>query len=276
LTPVDGSPFASGGNEPVSIAVHGDLVYVANTGTGAANYTGFVLDDGRPRPLPGSTVTLPDGSGLGDVLFNRTATRLIGIRVTTSLIDSFVVDDGRLTAAPGSPFPAQAAGPFGSAFRPTNPTQLYVSNAHAGPGNGTVSAFRDGALGTLTSIGASPYADNQTAPCWVRITADGRYLFTANTASASISRYAIASDGTLSLLGSTVVNGAATAKPTELRLDAAGRYLFNLEGGSNTVAAFAVSGGTLSELPGSPFALPAGSSPFGLAVAGLFANQDEQ
>ena len=50
---------------------------------------------------------------------------------------------GRLTAAPGSPFTAQGLGPFGSQFRPTNPGQLFVSNAHNGTGLGTVSAFTD-------------------------------------------------------------------------------------------------------------------------------------
>ena len=49
----------------------------------------------------------------------------------TSQIDSFTVGfGGRLTAAPGSPFPAQGLGPFGSEFRPTDPGQLFVSNAH--------------------------------------------------------------------------------------------------------------------------------------------------
>ncbi len=50
LRPVGGGPVSSGGVEPVSIAVHGDLVYVANegdkvTGTGS-NYTGFTLNPG--------------------------------------------------------------------------------------------------------------------------------------------------------------------------------------------------------------------------------------
>jgi 6-phosphogluconolactonase (cycloisomerase 2 family) len=276
LVPAPGSPVASGGNEPVSIAVHGPLVYVANTGAGGSNYTGFVLvPGGRLLPIPGSTVPVPDGSGLGDVLFNGTGTRLIGIRVNTSLIDSFTVNLGHLTAAPGSPFAAQAAGPFGSEFRPTNPSQLFVSNAHAGAGNGSVSSFSDGALGVLSPVGALPYPDNQTAPCWVTISSDGSYLFTANTASGSISRYAIASDGTLSLLGSTPINNAATAHPTELRLDAGGHYLYNVEAAGDAVGAFAANGGTLSELAQSPFALPAGARPFGLAVVGQSDQGDE-
>ena len=47
--PVGGGPVPSGGNEPVSIAVHGDLVYVANAGDGAAGYTGFTLNPGGWR-----------------------------------------------------------------------------------------------------------------------------------------------------------------------------------------------------------------------------------
>jgi hypothetical protein len=64
-----------------------------------------------------------------------------------------------------SPFPAQSLGPIGAEFRPTNPSQLYVSNAHAGAGLGTVSAFQLSRTGVLSSIGNSPVADGQTAPC---------------------------------------------------------------------------------------------------------------
>jgi hypothetical protein len=86
------------------------------------------------------------------VLFNGTGTRLIGTRVGTSQIDSFTVgSDGRLTAAPGSPFTAQGLGPFGSQFRPANPGQLFVANAHNGTGLGTVSAFADSPSGSLRS-----------------------------------------------------------------------------------------------------------------------------
>lgn len=82
----------------------------------------------------------PARSGDGDVLFNSTGTSLIGTRVGTSQIDSFrVASDGRLIVALGSPFAAQAVGPFGSDFRPTNPDQLFVSNAQNAAGDGTIS-----------------------------------------------------------------------------------------------------------------------------------------
>lgn len=268
LSPVGGGPVSSGGSKPVSVAVHGSLVYVANAGDGGSNYTGFTLNPGgHLQPLAGSTVSLPDGSSPGDVLFNSDGTRLVGTRVGTSLIDSFIVrGDGRLSAAAGSPFAAQGLGPFGSEFRPTDPTQLFVSNAHnVGPGTGTISAFNDASDGTLTSIGSSPYADLQTAPCWVEISHDGQVLFTVNTASHSISRYAIAADGSLSLLGSTSL-GAAGVGAEDARLGPNGNTLWVVDSGARAVSAFAVDGGNLTELPSSPTALPAGSTPFGIVV----------
>src|ERR1700730_3761036 len=47
LRRVAGSPVSSGGIEPISIAVHDNLVYVANEGNGStgSNYTGFVLGE---------------------------------------------------------------------------------------------------------------------------------------------------------------------------------------------------------------------------------------
>jgi hypothetical protein len=54
-----GPPVFSGGSEPVSIAVSGDLVYVANAGVEETNITGFRLaPDGVLYPLAGSTVAL--------------------------------------------------------------------------------------------------------------------------------------------------------------------------------------------------------------------------
>jgi 6-phosphogluconolactonase len=272
---VGSSPVASGGIEPISIAVHEDLVYVANEGNGAtgSNYTGFTLNaNGHLTLLPGSTIPLPPTANPGDVFFNADGTHLVGTEVGTTdpstfLIDSFVVGhDGRLTAAPGSPFPAQGPGPFGSEFHPTNPSQLYVSNAHGGANNGTVSAFSVARNGVLTSIGASPYADNQTAPCWIEISHDGQYLFTVNTGSSSISRYRIDADGALTLLGSTPFKNPTGLRPFDARLSPDGNNLYVVDAGLDAVSVFAVDGGNLTELSASPVALPAGATPFGIVV----------
>ena len=273
LVPSASGVVSSGGVTPVSVAVHDGLVYVANAGAGGSDYTGFTLNrGGQLRPLAHSTVSLPDGSQPGDVLFNSTGTNLVGTRVGTSVIDSFTVGaDGRLTAAAGSPFPAQGLGPFGSEFRPTNPAQLFVSNAHngVGPGGvglGTVSAFSVASDATLSSIGASPFADQQIAPCWVEISHDGRFLFTVNTGGGTISRYAIASDGTLTLLGSTPVSATGGVGAVDARLSPDGKTLFVNESRIGAIGAFAVNGGSLTERASSPTPLPAGATPAGIVV----------
>jgi 6-phosphogluconolactonase len=259
---------SSGGTLPDSVAVFGDLVYVANSGA-SSNYTGFRLrPNGRLDPIPGSTVTLAANAAPGDVLFNGTGTKLVGTEVGPSRIDSFTVgSDGRLTAAPGSPFPAQGLGPFGSEFRPTNPDQLFVSNAHnTAPNSGTVSAFRDHRNGRLSPVSGSPFADGQMAPCWVEISHDGQFLFTVNTATGSVSSYQIAANGALTLLCSTPISGTKVGA-VDARLSPDGGFLYVDESAVGKVAAFTVSGGSLTELSTSPFPLPAGAAPAGIVVS---------
>jgi 6-phosphogluconolactonase (cycloisomerase 2 family) len=260
------SVTSSGGIKPVSIAEHDGLVYVANAGAGGSNYTGFTLSrGGQLEPLAGSTVALTDDAQPGDVLFNSTGSNVVGARVGSSLIDSFSVGaDGRLTAAPGSPFASQGPGPFGSEFRPTDPSQLFVSNAHGGSSNGTVSAFSVAGDGTLSSIATSPFADQQTAPCWVEITHDGQFLFTVNTGSGSISRYSIAPNGELTLLGSTQVSSQSGVGAVDARLSTDGQTLYVNESRIAAVGEFAVRGGQLTEL--GSVSLPVGATPAGVAV----------
>jgi hypothetical protein len=252
-----GRPVSSGGIKPVSIAVSpSGLVYVANSGTGGSDYTGFQLhSDGSLTPISNSTYAVPDGSGLGDVFFNALGDRLVGTRTGTSQIDSFVVlPGGRLLAAQGSPYTGQGLGQLGAEFSPANPSQLFVTNAHNGALLGTVSAYRDSLGGQLTSIGSSPYADGQTAPCWVEISHNGEYLFAVNTGSGNISSYSVNPDGSLTLIGSFTINGGGA--DIDARLSPDGKYLLVDGSGMHFISVFAVNGGTLTELASSPTPLP--------------------
>ena len=278
LAPVPGSPFWSGGVQPNSIAVSGGVVYVSNFGsaTVAPNYTGFSLTpSGRLAPIPNSTVTLPAGQNTGDIVLNNDGTKLVGAVVGgtvagSSLVNSYRVNwNGTLTAAPGSPFVAQGLGAFGSEFSPINPDQVFISNAHNGTGLGTVSAFDDSWSGTLSSIGASPFADLRTAPCWLVVSHDGRYLYALNTGDGTISGYSIAPGGTLTLIGSTPVSTAATGTitGTDVTISDNDSTLYVNESVNGTVGAFALNNGTATQLPGSPYATPfgAGSNTIGVA-----------
>jgi len=263
---------SSNGLTPVSIATHGSLVYVANTGAGGSNYTGFRLNrGGHLRSISDSTVALPDNALPGDVLISPDGHRLVGTRVGPSagpsFIDAFRIgSDGRLTAAHGSPDAAQRIGPFGSAFSPTNDNQLFVSNAHDGPGAGSVSVYDVAADGSLTAISGSPFADHQTAPCWVAVSPDGNALFAINTAVPSISRYTIAGDGTLGLVGSTTFNTSTGLRPFDAAVSPDGGFLYVVDAGVAKVSAFAISGTSLTEIAGSPVTITGGGAPFGLVI----------
>jgi 6-phosphogluconolactonase len=278
LQPAQGSPVASGGVDPVSIGIHRDLVYVANAGPGSSpgdtNYTGFTLNaGGQLRPIPNSTYALPNDSKPGQVLFNSDGTRVAGTRIATSQIDSFTVaSDGRLTAAPGSPYDAQAFSPsqgfgqFGSEFNPVDPNQLFVSDAHTAAGGavfpGLVSSFADAADGSLTPVGA-PVANEGGASCWIEISHDGSFLFTVDTASATVSSYSIGAGGALTFLQSTPP-GQIGAGAEDARLSPDGSTLWVVESGSNGVTGFSVNGGTLTPLAQATG--PLGAHPSGIVV----------
>jgi 6-phosphogluconolactonase len=262
---------SSGGGNPVSIAVHGQLVYVANADPNAPNYTGFTLNPGgQLTPIPGSTVSLPAGSQPGDVLFNSDGSRLVGTRVAASLIDSFTVaPNGQLTPAPGSPFATQPGfyGPLGSEFSPTDPDQLFVTDAHTSAGApafpGNVSVFADFPNGALTAIVGSPFADDGKAACWIEMSQDGNFAYVVNTGSATVSTYAVAPGGTLTFIGSTAISGAGAE---DARLAPDGHTLWIVEGGGDVIAGFAVgSNGSLTSL-GTPTAGAGGATPSGIVV----------
>jgi hypothetical protein len=278
LQAAEGSPVASNGIDPVSIAVHQGLVYVANAGPGSSagdtNYTGFRLNaGGRLRAIPDSTYALPNDSQPGQVLFNGDGTRVAGTRIASSQIDSFTVGaDGRLTAAPGSPYdaqafsPAQGFGQFGSEFSPTDPNELFVSDAHTAAGGaafpGLVSSFIDGLDGSLTPVGA-PVANDGGASCWIEISHDGRFLFVVNTASASISSYSIGGGGSLTFLQSTGP-GQVGAGAEDARLSPDGSTLWVVESRTDSVTGFSVAGGTLTPLAAANG--PLGATPSGIVV----------
>ena len=169
----------------------------------------------------------------------------------------------------GSPFPAQGLGAFGSEFSPINPDQLFVSNAHNGAGLGTVSAFDDSLQRHAVTDRQSPFADVQTAPCWLVVSHDGKRLYALNTGTGSVSSYSIAGDGKLRLLASTPLsNPVGVITGTDVTVSNDDSTLYVNEAGNGTVGAFAINhNGTLTQLAGSPYAtgFGAGSATIGVA-----------
>lgn len=245
----------SGGTQPISVTVHGDLVYVLNGGADG-NITGFVADpQGGLTPIPGSTRPLSGAAvGPAEVTFSPNGRWLVVTEKNTNVIDVYAV--GRDGAASGRTSAPSAGGtPFGFAFGLRG--ELFVSEAA-----GTASSYVLGSSGGLTAVSGA-VATHQGAPCWLVATNDGRFAYTANAHSGTISGFAVATDGSLSLLdpdGQTATVGGGNI---DLALSSNGRYLYQLNG-SGTISTFHVQADGHLAAVGATGGLPAG-------VAGLAA-----
>ena len=191
-----------------------------------------------------------------EVSFSRDGALLVVTEKATNLIDVYVVGtDG--VAGPPISNPSAGTTPFGFAFDQRN--HLIVSEAFGGaPNASAVSSYAANLSGTLSVISES-VPDLQTAACWIVITNSGRYVYTTNTGSGSVSSYTLDSSGTLTLLNSVAANIGAMSAPIDMALNNGSRYLFVHAAGLQTVEAFRVEAdGSLTAI-GSVGGLPFGA-----------------
>ena len=106
------------------------------------------------------------------------------------------------------------------------------------------------------------------ASCWNAITPDGRFVYTSNAGSASISGFAIGNDGALTPIPGTVVGiNPAGSSNIDIAASADGKFLYSLNAGSGSVGIFAIqpANGTLTNL-GTVGGLPAAAGLNGIAA----------
>jgi 6-phosphogluconolactonase len=126
-----------------------------------------------------------------------------------------------------------------------------------------MSSYHVDADGSLTLISGS-VPTTETAACWVVVTGNGRFAYTTNTGSNSISGYRVSASGALTLLDADGVTATTGAGPIDMALAAGSAFLYSLNGGGQDISAFAVEAdGSLTPLPGVA-GIPAGAT--GLAA----------
>lgn len=241
--------IASGGDQPISVTVKRDILYVLNAGT-ANNITGFrVEQNGQLRRLTGSTKPLSaQGVQPAQVLFNNTGDFLIVTEKATNQIDLYSVSAAGLASGP---FVKNSNGmtPFGFDFDAHD--RPVVSEAFAdAPGQSAVSSYDFAAADAPLEVISGSVPSGQTSACWVTITRNGHYAYVANTGSGTISTYAVARNAELVLVGNGVSgNTGADSKPQDLALSRGSRFLFVLTPGSGAVHSFAAAAdGTLQPM----------------------------
>jgi len=257
LVLVDTEP--SGGDQPSSVTMDGRTIYVLNTGA-ANNIAGFRIDPGGLEPIAGSVQPLSsEGAGGAQVSFTPDGRALVVTEKNTNRIDTFLVRGD--VAEPAVVSESTGATPFGFAFGRHG--ELVVSNAAGGaPGASSVSTYVIAADGQARAVDG-PVATEQTSACWLVV--DGRFVYTANTGSASLSGFTLDAKGHLAPLSADGHTATAGAAPADTVVSHDGRYLYERNGGDGTIGMFRVGGdGSLAGL-GFVNGLPASSA--GLTIS---------
>ncbi|MBA3915615.1 MAG: beta-propeller fold lactonase family protein, partial [Acidobacteriales bacterium] len=240
--------YSSGGLFPNSLALNGTLMYVINHDSDQITAFRVSSATGALKPLVGSTRNLSTvGGGGAQVSFNRTGTLLIVTERLASKIDTFTVDASGKATDP-QVFASSGERPLGFEFDDNN--HLIVSEVRPSA-ESSYGVSRTGKLRVITGT----LIDFGLAACWVANTHDPsfptQYSYTTNTQSDTVSGYAIAADGSLSLLNPSdgiTAQLAAGAFPLD-EVISSDDYLYVLEGHFAGVGVFQIgSDGSLSEV----------------------------
>jgi 6-phosphogluconolactonase (cycloisomerase 2 family) len=277
LQPVEGSPFASGGSDPVSVGLKDDILAVVNKDQDPAqnanlvlpNYTTFrVSPDGKLTAVESSTVSVAYNSSPSQALTASRGNFVFGADFFGGLLQSLLIDeDGRLhqnppQALPNSVFADKTAGhlPLGLRTHPNLPI-LYVDIT---PIN-EVAVYRYNEKGVLSFV--RTVSDSGAAPCWAVVNHTGTRLYATNTGDNSVSVYDL-TDPLDPVEIQHFVMDATTGAPFSTVIDQSDEFIYvsgEQSGLTATPAANAFHAlkvapdGTLTE-PFSPTVLPIGGT----------------
>jgi 6-phosphogluconolactonase len=254
----------SGGQTPVSIAMRGNRVFVANAGgtTGTVdNVAGFGFNDnGTLTQIPGSNSRLSSASTTPtQISISPDGSILVVTEQGTNRISVFSINfDGSLNALNSQAF--NGINPSGFALGPGG--RVIVAELGGGAPNGsTLSSFGFNSVGSLQQITNSlPTA--QTAGGSIAFMNNGSVGFVGNGGSGTITGFRVSNDGSVTLLDPTGIsaNVGTGTTPADLALSNNNAFLFSLNSGTNTISTFRVdANGTLTPFGTTPTSLPAGS-----------------
>ena len=197
--------------------------------------------DGTLSPLAGSTRPL-SGAGVdpAQVSFDPRGETLVVTEKDTNLIDTYEVDGDTGLASGPNPQASAGATPFGFAFDRRG--HLIVSEAFGGAADQSAVSSYEVDDGLIDPISPS-VATTETAACWIVVTKNGRFAYTTNTGSGSISGYRVGHDGSLTLLDADGQTGLTGPGPIDMALTRNSRFLYSLNSGDGTISGFRVGGG---------------------------------
>lgn len=226
----------SGANNPVSLTVFENYLYVVNTGNFVdsdgneleslpedrnrvnASILGFAIgDDGTLTELPGSEIA-GLGANAGSIEFSSDGSSLhVTERRTNEILSVDMVNGLPARDSDGNPYIATVSSitpqPFGTDLYPTeNGDILLVSEGNNGAaGLSALSSYLIEDNGDLTGISLSsgvegdPLTTGFTFGCWVEFveTPEGDFAYVSNTPDGVITSFAVGDEGGLTRLESS-------------------------------------------------------------------------
>ena len=251
LTPVEGSPFPSGGNDPVSLGLSGNTLFVVNKsgdfGRPSAilpNYTTFqVAADGKLTPTSDSTndssrrfqstVSVAVGSSPSQALAVPYTNLLFGADFLGGLLQRFQFDGNgglhQLTplALPASEFSDTTTPrlPLGLTSHPRYPF-LYVGFVT----DNKLGVYQYGNDGSLRFLRTVP--NSGTAICWLRTNRAGTRLYSTDTGTNSVSVYDLSDPENPVQIQNLVLSGPGNVLQFSLSSDE--KYLYALSSRGST------------------------------------------
>jgi len=300
---VHDTAVGSGGTEPVSLAIANGRLYVVNrgdevqgqAGTIAPTITVFnIAHHGVLTQDLAATTTLPVGLSPSQVLISSTSNLAFVDTFTPPPLNN-VTEANEVVpfqiAADGKLIPISSGG-VGDPVTP--PLLLGLAQD---PGKNIIYAGLTGAsqvgVFTFDRAGNLKLADTVSVqghgPCWATVSADGKFLYTADTGTNSVGVFSLADPLHPVQIQEFVLGGpqnsTGTAAPREttdfeFSLDPSGKTLYVIDHQTDAAGTFpqgnalhvlsVAPDGTLSESAGSPLFLPsdipAGADPQGAAV----------
>lgn len=244
------------GDQPLSISLSKNgYAYVLDGSVASTGIFGFKVDaqNGKLSPLTNKTISLSSPIGVpGVVTFSPDGRSIVVTNKVGSTLDVFAVDaNGHASEAPVTTIASSGVRPFAATFFKNF---LYViESGLPSIKNAALSTYRlnGGDVPSLTAI-TKAERNEQTDGCWVVVTPDGKWAYTANFVSGSISSYGLGANGTATLLnGTAALPGGEGSQPVDLGLSSDGRYMYNLLRGSGAVAGYEIQkDGSLKQVGG--------------------------
>jgi 6-phosphogluconolactonase (cycloisomerase 2 family) len=231
------------GFEPYAVDLTPDGKYLFTGNYAASSISRFRVNPGGSLSSLGAATVAPNGvyplaiSPHGRFLFHAD-----GTSIGTMIISA----TGGLTVT-GTPVSTNVSNPYGLVVTPDG-KYLYAVN---GGGSPNVSGYTVSATGALTPVGAPVPVGAGVND--IRMTPDGRFLFTADYGANAVTVIRVLGNGHLTAVGSPF---AMPGKgPAALAVAPSGRTLYSANYTTSDISQLTIAAnGTLSQATGSPFA----------------------